>query len=103
METVVLVVLLAVGAVAALGRGLTATPLTRLGTVVGAFLLVGVAYGAHRRRGWELGAAFFLGLFWLWAAVALGLQGRMGPAQTLGWIAWAGVVMVVSVAARRDG
>lgn len=97
-----LAVLLGIAASAAVIQALRATTLTRLLSMMAAIALGTVGAGCIRAQGWAVGAAFFLGLFWLWAAVALGLQGRLGGLDVAGWTAWAIIVMVLSVRTRRD-
>lgn len=97
-----LAVLLGIAAAAAVVQALRATTLTRLLSMAAAIALGAVGAGCVRARGWAVGSAFFLGLFWLWAAVALGVQGRLGGLDVAGWMAWAIIVMVLSVRTRRD-
>ncbi len=92
--------LVAGAAVAALVRTAGSSAAGRSGGAFAAGVLGCIAYGALRGRGWSLGTAFFIGLLWMWAAVALALQGRLGYAPALGWIAWAALLMAACVKAR---
>ena len=78
-----------------------ASPVGRSGGVVAAGILAVVAAGSAAGAGWALGAAFLMGLFWLWATVALTVQRLFGPGETLIWLAWSFGVLVSSVWARR--
>lgn len=99
---IVLSVLLGIAGAAAVIQALRATALTRLLSMAAAIILGAVGLGCVRGRGWALGSAFFLGLFWLWAVMALGVQGRLGGLTLGGWLGWSIIVLVVSVRARRD-
>jgi hypothetical protein len=93
-------VLFAAAAVGALVRSADASFVGRSGGVVAALALGAVAVGVFRGRRWALGAAFFLGLFWAWAAVSLRVQGVMSTPEIVVWLAWSAVVMAGSVRAR---
>lgn len=98
----VLGALLGIAATAAVVQALRATALTRMLSMAAAIILGAVGAACLRARGWAVGSAFFLGLFWLWAAAALGVQGRLGGLGVAGWMAWSIIVMVLSVRVRRD-
>lgn len=102
-SSVVLSVLLAVAAIGAVLRSVDGQRLTRLAAVVVALVLGWIAAGTLRGRAWALGSAFLLGLFWLWAAVALGLQQRFGAGEAALWISWSVGVIVTSIGAREPG
>jgi len=93
-------VMLAGAAVGAVMESVNASSFGRVGGVFAAAALVVVAVGVVRAWRWAFGVAFFLGLFWLWAVVALGIQGRLSVLAMMVWIAWSIVVMTVSVRAR---
>lgn len=97
---VVVPVLFAAAAFGALARSVNASDFGRIGGLVAAIALVGVGIGVLRGRRWALGAAFFLGLFWLWAAVALRIQGVIGSPEIVIWLAWSVAVIAGSVKAR---
>lgn len=94
-------VLMSAGTAGALLRAVSASPTGRLGGSVMVAVLTGLAVGASRSAAWALGACFFVGLFTLWAAIALGLQGFLSSPWTAFGIAWALAVMVTSVRAAR--
>lgn len=77
-----------------------ASAVGRTGGFLAAAALVVVSAGVARAKPWAHGAAFFLGLFWLWATLALRIQGVMTGPEVLGWLAWSVVVMAGSVKAR---
>jgi hypothetical protein len=87
-------------AIGALIESANASPVGRMGGLFAAVALTAVGVGVFRQRPWAYGAAFLLGLCWLWATLALRLQGHMGTAEVVTWLAWALVVMVGSVRAR---
>jgi hypothetical protein len=93
-------VLLVGAAVGAVARGSDASAVGRVAGVLAALGLCAVAHGLWRGRRWASGAAFFLGLFWLWATLALRMQGLLGVPESAVWIAWAIVVMMASIRAR---
>jgi hypothetical protein len=93
-------VLFAAAAVGALFRSAGSGLVGRTGGIVAAVALAGVGFGVYRGRKWALGSAFFLGLFWAWAAIALGVQDVMSPAEVVVWLAWSAVVMTGSVRVR---
>lgn len=75
------------------------------GRAAGAFLtlVLGItAFGAAFGRGWALGVAFLVALCWIVSVCALGVQGRLGIAQWLLWLAWSFGVIGTSLAARRS-
>lgn len=92
--------LLVAAAVGALALGGGTSTVGRMGASTAAIVLLAVAAGAFVGRPWAQGAAFFLGLFWFWAAIALTLQQRFTTTQTAGWVAWSLAVMASSVRAR---
>ncbi len=92
--------LLTVAAVGAIRVSANASPLGRLGGVLAAAVLVVVAVGFVRVWPWSYGIAFLLGLFWLWAVVALAVQGQMSLLPAIVWIAWSVVIMTAAVRAR---
>ena len=93
-------VLLGAAAVGAVVVSANASPFGRVGGVLAAAALIVVAVGIVRAWRWAFGVAFLLGLFWLWAAIALGIQGQMSAVQMIVWIAWSVVIMAVAVRAR---
>lgn len=98
--------LLGAAAAGALVRTASASPTARTGGSVVAAVLISVIVGVARGRNWALGASFFLGLFGLWAALALLVQGDLTGFGALGAVAWALAVMVCSVRAysrEREG
>lgn len=92
--------LLAVAALGALRVSANASPFGRLGGVLAAAVLGVVAVGFVRTWEWSYGIGFLLGLFWLWAAVGLAVQGEMSLVQAIVWIAWSVVIMTAAVRAR---
>jgi hypothetical protein len=97
---VVVALLLAAAGAGAVVTSAGASPFGRLGGVFAAALLVVVAVGFVRVWRWAYGIAFLLGLFWLWAAIGLGIQGRMSVVPMIVWIAWSVVIMTAAVTAR---
>lgn len=95
-------VLLGAAAVGAVAQSANASDLGRLGAGVGALVMVGVAYGVLRRRAWAFGSAFLLGMCWLWAVVALTVQGSFGALESVIWLAWSIVLIVMSVRLRAS-
>ena len=91
--------LLAAAAVGAVRISASASPLGRVGGVMAATMLVVVAVGFVRAWRWAYGIAFVLGLFWLWASVALAVQAQMSVLQAIVWIAWSVVIMTAAVRA----
>ena len=100
MVRVTAAALLAGAAVGAVRVSANASPFGRLGGVLAAAVLVVVAVGFVRAWRWAYGIAFLLGLFWLWAAVALAVQAEMSLLQAIVWIAWSVVIMTAAVRAR---
>jgi hypothetical protein len=97
-------VLLCAAAAGALARAASSSPTARLGAGALIVVLGLVIAGVFRGRRWALGSAFFLGLFTLWAAVALGLRHDLSASGTAFGIAWALTVMAASVKANaRQG
>lgn len=94
--------LLVIAAVGAVIRGFGAPTPGRVALFLAAGALVATAAGVWQRHPVARGVAFLTGVFWLWAAIAQGLQRRMGAGETLFWIAWAFAVMAASVRA-SDG
>ena len=93
-------VLLGVAAIGTLVRVANASALGRV-TGVGAIVaLIVVALGVLREEDWAFGAAFFLGLCWFWAAIALRVQGVLAPAEIFLWLAWSVAVMIATVRGR---
>ncbi|HVL80288.1 MAG TPA: hypothetical protein VM840_01690 [Actinomycetota bacterium] len=95
-------VLLAVAVVAALNRTAAGDGYVRTAGAATAAMLVWCIAAVIRRRQWAIGIAFFLGLLWLISASALGLQRRLDPGATTGWVAWAVALMAASLKARDD-
>lgn len=93
--------LLAGAAAGAVAISSSASPLGRVGGVFAAAALVVVAVGFVRRWRWAYGVAFLLGLFWLWAAIGLGIEGQMSAARMIVWIAWSVVIMAAAVTANH--
>lgn len=92
---------LLLGAVlAAIVRSANASAVGRIGGLLAAASLALVGVGVARGQKWALGASFFLGLFWLWAALALGVQGVIDAPEIFMWVAWSVVVMIGSVRLR---
>jgi hypothetical protein len=97
-------VLLCGAAVGAVARGANASFVGRLAGVLAAAALVAVAVGVIRERDWGWGAAFFLGICWMWATIALRVQGVLQPGEVAMWLAWSVIVIVASVRGRApDG
>lgn len=97
---VVVAVLLGAAAVGALVISADASSVGRFGGIVAAAILALVGAGVARSRRWAMGAAFFLGVCWLWATLALRLQGVMAGIDVAVWLTWSVAVMVGSVRAR---
>ncbi len=95
-----MVMLLLVAAAGAVVQSANASDLGRLGAAIAALLMCGVAYGVFRREAWAFGSAFLLGICWLWAVIALTVQGSFGALQLVVWLAWSIVVIVGSVRLR---
>jgi hypothetical protein len=93
-------VLLGAAAIGAIFRSANASTVGRYGGLLAAVALGAVAVGVFRARRWADGSAFFLGLFWLWAAVALRIQGVMDAPEIFVWLVWSIAVMVGSVRVR---
>ena len=96
----VIPVLLGLAGIGAIVVSADASTVGRTGGVLAALALGVVGAGVARGRLWAYGAAFLLGLFWLWATLALRIQGVMSGPEVLGWLAWSVVVMAGSVRAR---
>jgi hypothetical protein len=94
--------LLGVAAVGAIARSANAGSLGRISGVFAAMAMGAVAVGVLRRRPWAYGSAFLLGVFWLWAVVALRIQGEMEAREFVVWLAWSIVVTMTSVRARSS-
>lgn len=94
------VVLLIAAAIAAVVRGANASFVGRFAGVLAAGALTSVALAVFRERDWGWGAAFFLGICWFWAAVALRVQDVLRVAEAVMWLAWAVIVIVASVRGR---
>jgi hypothetical protein len=92
--------LLSAAGVGAIVISANASPFGRLGGVFAAAALIVVGVGIVRVWRWAYGIAFFLGLFWLWAAIGLGLQGRLSVVSMIVWITWSVVIMTTAVRAR---
>jgi hypothetical protein len=92
--------LLAAAAVGAVAISASASAFGRVGGVFAAAVLAVVAVGMVRVWRWAYGVAFLLGLFWLWAVIALAIQGQMSLLPMIVWIAWSVVVMAAAVRAR---
>lgn len=100
LSRLLVAVLLAVAAVGAIARSINGSDVARVAGVFAALALGTIAVGVIRERMWAFGAAFFIGLFWLWAIIALRVQGVLEAPEIVLWIAWSIVVMVVSVRTR---
>ncbi|MGH2758211.1 MAG: hypothetical protein ACRDKJ_01470 [Actinomycetota bacterium] len=92
--------LLGAAAIGAVFRSANASTVGQVGGWLAAAALAAVAVGVARERRWAYGSAFFLGLFWLWAAVALRIQGVMGAPEIFAWLIWSVAVIVGSVRVR---
>lgn len=92
--------LLAGAAIGALTRSADASDLGRAGGIFAVAVLGVVGVGVWRGRRWAEGAAFFLGVFWLWAAVALRIQGVMRGPEVALWLAWSLAVIGGTLKAR---
>ena len=92
--------LLAAAAVGAIARSADGSSVGRAGGVLAAVALAAVGVGVARGSRWASGAAFFLGIFWLWAAVALRVQGVMDAPEIFIWLAWSLAVIAGSLKAR---
>jgi hypothetical protein len=100
----VLAALLTAGAVAAFLRGASQGFLGRFAGVLGAGAILVVVLAVMRERDWAFGAAFLLGVCWLWAVVALRVQDVIAPGGFAVWLAWSVGVIVLSVRGRSpDG
>jgi hypothetical protein len=93
-------VLLVGAAAAAFMRGASAGFLGRFAGVLAAGALLAVALAVMREQKWAWGASFFLGICWLWAAVALRVQGVLRPKEVAMWLAWSVAIIVASVRGR---
>ena len=93
-------VLLAVAAVGALARSVNGSDVARVAGIIAASFLGVIAFGVIRDRAWAYGSAFFIGLCWLWASIALLVQGVLGGTEIVLWMAWAVLVMAMSVRMR---
>lgn len=92
--------LLAGAAIGALTRSANASDLGRAGGIFAVAILAVVGFGAWRGRRWAHGAAFFLGVFWLWAALALRIQGIMRGPEVVLWLAWSLALIAGALRAR---
>ncbi len=97
---VVVALLLTAAAIGSVFRSANASSFGRFGGGVAAAALLAVAIGVARERRWADGSAFFLGLFWLWAAVALRIQGVIGAPEIFVWLAWSIAVITGSIRVR---
>lgn len=97
---IVVGVLLALAAGAALAQSFDSGTLGRLGALAAAAVMGVVGVGVLRHRAWAEGAAFFLGLFWLWATLALRIQGAMSAPEVYVWLPWSLAVIIGSLRAR---
>lgn len=93
-------VLLGVAGVGAIAVSADSSAVGRVAGLLAALSLGVVSAGVLRGRNWAYGAAFLLGLFWLWATLALRIQGVMTGPEVVAWLAWSVVVMAGSVRAR---
>jgi hypothetical protein len=93
-------VLLAVAALGTIVRIANASALGRVAGVGAVVMLIVVALAVLREEQWAFGAAFFLGLCWFWAAIALRVQGVLAPAEIFLWLAWSVTVMIATVRGR---
>ena len=92
--------LLGAAAIGAILQSADASTVGRVGGFVAAVALVAVGIGVWGGRRWALGAAFFLGVFWLWATLALRIQGVMTSPEVFVWLAWSVVVIAGALKAR---
>jgi hypothetical protein len=92
--------LLAVAAVGAIVRSINGSDVARVAGILAALALGAIAFGVVKDRAWAYGSAFFIGLCWLWATVALRVQGVLGGVEIVLWIAWSIIVMTMSVRLR---
>ncbi len=93
-------ILLAVAAVGALARSVNGSDVARVAGTLAALSLGMIGFGVLKDRAWAYGSAFFIGLCWLWATIALRVQGVLGGVEIVLWTAWSVVVMVLSVRMR---
>ena len=100
MWRVLVAMLLGAAAIGAVFRSANASTVGQAGGWLAAVALAAVAVGVVCERRWAHGAAFFLGLFWLWAAVALRIQGVMGTPEIFIWLVWSVTVIAGSVRVR---
>ena len=94
--------LLGLAAIGAVVQSANASDLGRVGAGLAALAMLGVAYGVLRRQTWAFGSAFLLGVCWLWAVIALTLQGSFSALAMVVWLAWSIVLIVTSVRLRRN-
>lgn len=87
-------------AMGAIVRSADASVVGRAGGFIAAVALALVGLGVWFGRRWAHGAAFFLGVFWLWAALALRIQGVMSGAEFFVWLAWSAAVIAGALKAR---
>ena len=92
--------LLGVAAVGALARSINGSDVARVAGILAALALGAIAFGVIKERSWAYGSAFFIGLCWLWATIALRVQGVLGGVEIALWIAWSVIVMTMSVRMR---
>lgn len=97
---IVVPALLGAAAIGAIVQSADASTVGRVGGVVAAIALATVGVGVGVGRRWALGAAFFLGIFWLWAALALRIQGVMTGVEVVVWLAWSVIVIAGTLKAR---
>lgn len=96
----VVAILLGAAAIGAFVRSADASDLGRIGGIFAMAVLVVVGVGVWRGRRWAEGAAFFFGVFWLWAALALRIQGVIRGAEAVVWLAWSAAVIVGTLKTR---
>ncbi len=95
--------LLGGAAVGAIVRSANASDVGRVGGVFAALALLVVGVCAWRGQRWASGAAFLLAVCWIWASLALAIQGVIGGAEAAIWLVWAGLVIAGSVSGRESG
>lgn len=95
-------ILLFVAAFGSIASVADASFLGRIAGVFASFALVMIGVNVIRQQNWAYGAAFFMGICWFWAAIALRVQNALSPAEVAFWLVWSVVVMVSSVRSREE-
>ena len=94
--------LLVVAAFGSVVRVANGSFIGRTAGVFAALILVLVAVNVIRQQDWAYGAAFFLGICWFWAAVALRVQNALGPGDVAFWLVWSVATMISSIRCREE-